>query len=104
MEVSQEWLDTHRVAICTNPTAFLVEGDAQTVVTVDGGADGIPDSGWVKKDISAWLIERGVEFGGYATKSKLLALVEETLNPPAPEPVVEPVVEEAAETPTGDEE
>lgn len=103
VEVTQSWLNAHRVAICTNPTAFLVEGDAQAVVIVDDGADGIPDSGWVKKDISAWLIERGVEFGGYATKSKLLALVEETLNPPAPEPVVEPVVEEAAETPTGDE-
>ena len=107
VQVSQEWLDTHRVAICTNPTAFKVEGDA--AVTVDQGDDGVPDAGWTKKDISAWLKAKGVEFGGYATKAKLLGLVEETLNPPAPEPepavVEEPVAEEAVEESIiGDEE
>jgi hypothetical protein len=107
VEVSQEWLDTHRVAICTNPTAFKVEGDAG--VTVDRGDDGVPDAGWTKKDISAWLKAQGVDFGGYATKAKLLGLVEETLNPPAPEPepvaVEEPVAEEAVEESIiGDEE
>ena len=34
-EVSQEWLDTYRRAICGNPTAFRVEGDEG--VTVDDG-------------------------------------------------------------------
>ena len=107
VEVSQEWLDTHRVAICTNPTAFKVEGDA--AVTTDQGNDGIPDAGWTKKDISDWLKAQGAEFSGYATKAKLLGLVEETLNPPAPEPepavVEEPVAEEAVEEPIiGDEE
>ena len=107
VEVSQGWLDRHRVAICTNPTAFKVEGDA--AVTTDEGDDGIPDAGWTKKDISAWLKAQGVEFGGYATKAKLLGLVEETLNPPAPEPepvaVEEPVAEEAVEESIiGDEE
>ena len=106
-EVSQGWLDRHRVAICTNPTAFKVEGDA--AVTTDEGDDGIPDAGWTKKDISAWLKAKGAEFGGYATKAKLLGLVEETLNPPAPEPepavVEEPVAEEAVkESIIGDEE
>jgi len=109
VEVSQEWLDTHRVAICSNPTAFLVEGDEQAAVTVDAKDDGIPDSGWTKKDISAWLTERGVEYGGYATKAKLLAMVEETLKPMVNEPVAEPKpVEESVEakqsTITGDEE
>lgn len=109
VEVSQVWLDQYRVAICSNPTAFLVEGDANAEVSVDEGADGIPDAGWVKKDISAWLTERGVELPGYATKSKLLALAEEHLNPAAPEPVAEEpavaeeVVAEPEETPTGSE-
>tara|TARA_R100001510_G_scaffold25725_1_gene22611 strand:- start:162 stop:560 length:399 start_codon:yes stop_codon:yes gene_type:complete len=105
VEVSQEWLDRYRVPICSNPSAFLVEGDANAEVSVDEGDDGIPDSGWVKKDISAWLTERGVELPGYATKSKLLALVEEHLNPPAAEPVAEEPApaEEPTETPTGDE-
>lgn len=109
VQVSQAWLDQYRVAICSNPTAFLVEGDANAEVSVDEGADGIPDAGWVKKDISAWLTERGVELPGYATKSKLLALAEEHLNPAAPEPVVEEpavaeeVVAEPEETPTGSE-
>ncbi len=106
VEVSQEWLDRYRVPICSNPSAFLVEGDANAEVSVDEGDDGIPDSGWVKKDISAWLTERGVELPGYATKSKLLVLVEEHLNPPAAEPVAEELAsaEEPTETPTGDEE
>lgn len=106
VQVSQAWLDRYRVAICSNPTAFLVEGDANAVVTVDEGADGIPDAGWVKKDIATWLGERGVEFGGYTTKAKLLTLVEEHLNPTASEPVAEEpatVEEVVAEEPTGDE-
>lgn len=105
VEVSQEWLDRQRVRM--SPNTFRIEGDAG--VTVDEGNDGLPDSGWTKKDISAWLKAKGVEFSGYATKSKLLGLVEETLNPPAPEPepatVEEPVAEEAVEEPIiGDEE
>ena len=100
VEVSQAYLDEHRVAICTNPTAFLVEGDEG--VTVDEGSDGLPDAGWTKKDITAWLVERGQTVGGYATKSKLLSTVEEVLNPaPAPEAEVE--VEEAPEEPETEE-
>ena len=100
VEVSQAYLDEHRVAICTNPTAFLVEGDEG--VTVDEGSDGLPDAGWTKKDITAWLVERGQTVGGYATKSKLLSTVEEVLNPaPAPEAEVE--VEEVPEEPATEE-
>ena len=93
VEVSQEWLDTYRRAICGNPTVFRVEGDGG--VTVDDGNDGLPDDGWTKKDITAWLKAQGAEVGGYATKSKLLGIVAQTLNPPAPEP--EPVAEEVQE-------
>jgi predicted metal-dependent RNase len=105
VEVSQEWLNHQRNRLLSQ--YFRIEGDAG--VTVDAGNDGIPDSGWTKKDISAWLKAKGVEFSGYATKSQLLGLVEETLNPPAPEPepatVEEPVAEEAVEESIiGDEE
>ena len=100
VEVSQAYLDEHRVAICTNWNAFLVEGDEG--VTVDEGSDGLPDAGWTKKDITAWLVERGQTVGGYATKSTLLDAVESVLNPaPAPEPEAE--VEEAPEEPETEE-
>jgi len=92
-EVSQAWVDEYRYYLNKNP-CISVKGDAG--VTVDEGDDGIPDAGWTKKDISAWLKAKGAEFGGYATKAKLLGLVEDTLNPPAPEPEPEPVVQEAA--------
>ena len=98
MEVSQQWLDAYRNRL--SPKWWKVEGDAG--ITVDAGDDGIPDSGWTKKDISAWLEERGETVGGYATKSKLLGMVDLSLNPPAPEPVVEEPVAEETET-TGDE-
>ena len=79
VQVTQEWLDTHRVAICTNPTAFRVEGDAGA--TVDEGNDGIPDAGWTKKDISAWLKGKGSQVSGYMTKTKMLDMVGNVLNP-----------------------
>ena len=105
-EVSQEWLDTYRTAICTNPEVFVVKGDAKTTAgigfTVDENGDGLPDAGWTKKDITGWLKEKGMTVTGYATKAKLLDKVKATLNPPAPKPVVEkvalePVVEEVVE-------
>lgn len=105
VQVTQEWLNEQRHRL--RPQFFVITGDEG--VTVDQGDDGVPDAGWTKKDISAWLKAQGVEFGGYATKAKLLGLVEETLNPPAPEPepavVEEPVAEEAVEESIiGDEE
>jgi len=87
MEVSQAWLDENRSRL--SPKWWKVDGG----VTVDEGADGLPDEGWTKKDIMTWLTGRGESVGGYATKAKLLGLVGKTLNPPAPEPT--PVVEEA---------
>jgi len=98
MEVSQEWLDAYRNRL--SPKWWKVEGDAG--ITVDAGNDGLPDSGWTKKDITGWLKDKGVSITGYATKAKLLDKVKTTLNPPAPEPVVEevapePVAEEVVE-------
>tara|TARA_R100000654_G_scaffold1537_1_gene5588 strand:- start:18 stop:341 length:324 start_codon:yes stop_codon:yes gene_type:complete len=77
-QVTQEWLNEwrHRLPI----THFRIEGDEG--VTVDGGNDGIPDSGWSRKDILKWLTDNGVSRGsGYLTKSAALALVEGHLNP-----------------------
>lgn len=96
-EVTQEYLDTHRHLLQTR--WWSVEGDAG--VTVDEGQDGIPDQGWNKKDIQAWMREQGLEVSGYATKSKLLEAVAAFLNPePVTESTPEPTV---AEEPTGDE-
>ena len=91
-EVSQAYIDKYRSAL-VRLKGLVIEGDAGE--TVDFGSDGIPDSGWTKKDITAWLKEKGTVFSGYSTKAKLLGLVESTLNPAAPEPeVVEETIEE----------
>lgn len=96
-EVSQEWLDQHRDALSAK--YWRIDGDAG--VTVDEGNDGIPDAGWTKRDITAWMKERGLEVGGYATKAKLLESVASFLSP---EPVAEPVEEaEITTETTGDE-
>lgn len=80
VEVSQEWLNTWRHRL--PESQFVIEGDEG--VTTDEGADGIPDAGWTRKDIIAWLDEKGVKYSGYVTKAAALNLVEEHLNPPAP--------------------
>ena len=90
VEVSQEWLNHWRARL--SPRDFRIEGDAG--VTVDFGNDGIPDSGWTKKDITTWITSNGGEVSGYNTKNKLLGMVDTILNPPAPEPVVEEVTPE----------
>ena len=90
-EVSQEWLNTHRRKI--SETHYLIEGDEG--VHHDMGGDGIPDEGWTRANIIKWLEDSGSSVGGgYKTKTRLLGLVDNVLNPPAPEPVAEPVVEE----------
>ena len=105
VEVSQRWLDEHRLRL--PPKYFVIHDDAG--VTVDAGNDGLPDSGWTKKDISAWLKGKGEAVSGYTTKSKLLDMVKTTLSPPAPEPVVEEVlveetiIEDPVDESSGDE-
>jgi len=98
VEVSQEWIAENEWRFAR--THWRIEG--MEPKTVDEGNDGLPDSGWTKKDITGWLKDKGVSIKGYATKAKLLDKVKTTLNPPAPEPVVEevapePVAEETVE-------
>ncbi len=91
--VSQEWLDERRNIINSD---FIIEGDMFNVPgmvpagakeTVDEGNDGIPDAGWVKRDISAWLESQGESVKAGATKRSLLKRVEEIMNT---DPVGEP--------------
>jgi len=91
--VSQKWLNEWRHSLPLKH--FKIEGDEG--VTVDGGNDGIPDSGWSRKDILAWLKEQNVDTpSGYMTKTKALELVEAHLNPSEEEETTEEI--------TGDEE
>ena len=107
-EVTTEYLDANLKYFSLDH--FTIEGYEHP--TMDAGRDGIPDSGWRKADIEAWLAERGSPAkAGYKTKTTLLSLVDSVLNPVAeaeveaePE-VVEETVEEVAESvETGDEE
>ena len=96
--LTQAWLDDNRNNMYSGN--FEIRGDE---FTVDQGGDGLPDDGWTRADIMAWLKEQGVPIGRtYKTKTALLGMVEQQLNPPAPEPVVEEaeveVVEEAPVT------
>lgn len=84
IEVTQERLDSIR-SQCIN---CEIVGDAnvptETVVeetTVDEGNDGVPDNGWTRADIAAWLADEGVTTRAGLTKKQLLAKVEEQLNP-----------------------
>ena len=80
VEVSKDWLAKNMHLLM--PRYWRVEGYEQTV---DEGNDGIPDEGWTKKDISAWLKGKGSEVSGYMTKTKMLGMVGNVLNPKAAE-------------------
>ena len=79
--VSQAWLDNFSNHLPDD--RFLVEDDK----TVED-ADGIPDRSWKVKDIRDWLDSYNMNPKGYATKSSLLALVNDALNPAKAEEVV----------------
>ncbi len=98
VEVSQHWLNEWRHSLPAS--RFLIEGDEET--TTDADNDGLPDTGWSRKDILAWLKAQGVPTGaGYLTKTAALKLVEGHLNPT---PVEESLSEvEPSEETTGDE-
>ena len=73
--------------------------------TVDADNDGIPDTGWNRKDILTWLSSKGVKPVGYTAKGRALELVAEYLNPALDEEQVqveEVLVEE--QPPQGDDE
>jgi len=96
-EVSAEWLESYRSSF-ENNKEFLIEGFAYEAATVDTGNDGIPDMGWTKGDILAWMEEEGIESSSLSTKKKLLAAIDAHLNP------TEDSMNEAEEAePTGDE-
>jgi len=96
-EVSQEWLDLRSNQFIGNAN-FEVSG--YEAPTLDADGDGLPDDDWRRADIMAWLSERGVTVGRtYKTKTALLAMVEEHLNPSPPpvEVATEAIVEETTE-------
>lgn len=74
-EVTTAWLDQwgHRLG-----GHFIISGYEKTV---DKENDGIPDEGWSRKDILAWLAKYEIKPNGYATKSKLLELVATVMSP-----------------------
>ena len=95
--VTQAWLDQWRRALPASH--WLIEGDAGE--TVDAGNDGIPDSGWTRKDIMNWLTKYDANPSRYATKTQLLVIVNTLMNPDLIEEVAdvtdEPMIEENIE-------
>lgn len=79
--VSQAWLDTFRRHLPSDK--FLVEDD-EIVEDISG----IPDRSWKVKDIREWLDSYNMNPKGYATKTSLLSLVDDALNPAKAEEVV----------------
>ena len=93
-EVTSAWLDRYFVRFGPD---YLIEGYEPPVgESVDIGNDGIPDEGWSRKDISAWLAKYDIKPKGYATKSTLLELVATVMSPDGVEET-EALVEESIE-------
>jgi len=76
-QVSQAWVDQWRHRL--PESHWRIDGDEAP--TIDMGNDGVPDSGWRRKDIMAWLDTYDARPSGYATKTQLLDIVEALLNP-----------------------
>ena len=74
-DVTKAWLDRYYPRMGDD---FLIEGYESTV---DAGNDGVPDDGWSRKDILAWLAKYEITPNGYATKTKLLDLVATVMSP-----------------------
>ena len=96
-EVSREWLNKWRVRLA--PENWLIEGDEQAPTI-----EGVPDAGWKRADILAWLSTNGVVPSGYTTKGRALELVGNYLSEGQNDEQVQ--VEEASveEHPQGDDE
>ena len=88
--VSQAWMDKFRNHLPS--THFKIEGDEPAF---DEGNDGIPDKGWKIKNIRNWLKTYDMNPKGYATKSGLLQLVDDVLNPAMAEDVIAEAEEQA---------
>ena len=82
-EGTQAWLDQWRRALPASH--WVIQGDAGDAgdagETVDAGNDGIPDSGWTRKDIMKWLTQYDANPSRYATKTQLLTIVNTLMNP-----------------------
>ena len=82
VEVTAAWLDRYHPRL--DSTNFRIEGWSKTEAeerSVDQGNDGIPDKGWNKKDIAAWLDSYNLKPSGYATKTQLLEIVATVMSP-----------------------
>ena len=102
-EMSQEWVDTYAKGLVGN---FHVDGTmfALTTTTTDAGKDGLPDMGWTKGDIMSWMDDKDIAYSVLNTKAKLLAKVDEYLNPPQDDSTEESMSEDTMDETTGDEE
>jgi hypothetical protein len=76
-QVEQDWLDEQRSRLL--PTHWLISEDANAPTDID--LDGIPDIGWLRADIVAWLDKTGISIRAGLTKKQLLKKVEEHLAP-----------------------
>ena len=76
-QVTQEWVNEWRHSLPASH--FLIEGEEET--TTDAGNDGLPDTGWSRKDIIAWMKNNNISTGnGYLTKIAALKLIEQSLS------------------------
>ena len=99
-EVSQELLDVSRSQLLN----CRIWGDDKSLDadTVDGGDDGVPDMGWTRNDIAAWLKDNAVRTRAGLTKAQLLGRVSEYLNPTVEEETAEEEVVTTEENNSGD--
>jgi len=99
-EVSQEQLDVARSQLLN----CRIWGDDKGLdtATVDAGDDGVPDEGWTRNDITAWLKTKAVRTRAGLTKAQLLGRVNEYLNPTTEEETAEVETESTEENNSGD--
>ena len=97
---SQEWVDKNGRRLVGE---FLVDGAIYalplSIIKTDKGNDEIPDIKWTKGDIMSWMDEKDISYSALNTKAKLLAKVDEYLNP-----TEDSMSEGSMEQTTGDEE
>ena len=91
VEFTTAWLDKWHNALPSDQ--FTVEGYEPP--TEDEGQGGVPDRGWKVADIRSWLTGYGLNPKGYATKTALLRLADDALNPQKAESVIAEAAEQA---------
>jgi len=96
-EVSDEWLNKWRVRLASEN--WRIEGDEQAPTI-----EGVPDAGWKRADILAWLSTNGVVPSGYTTKGRALELVGNYLSEGQNDEQVQVEESPVEEHPQGDDE